>query len=258
MTTPATPSNPTPAGGDSNPAAANVGFDQQLQGFWGRNRTLVIGLCVIVLVAIIAKGGLGYLGKQKDLDVQKAYAAATTPEQLQAFATAHSDHPLAGIASLRLADDAYTANKPAEAVTLYDKAIAVLKDGPLVARAKLGRTLAKAQTGNASEATAELKQISDDETQFNAVRAEALYHLASISASAGNASEVQSYAMKIMQLDPQSPWTMRAMGLQSRLPAPAAAAPGISVTPSTSAPAAPETKAGDAGAPKVEVKLPGK
>lgn len=258
MTTPATPSN-SPRGDDRNLVAVDatnaVSFEEKLHVFWGKNRTLIIGVCVLVLVAILGKGAVDYFSRQKDLDVQKAYAAATTPEQLKTFAAAHTDHALAGIAHLRIADDAYATGKSADAISGYDKAAGILKEGPLVVRAKLGRALAKIQAGQAAEATNELKQIADDATLFNAVRAEAIYHLASLSAEALNAADLQKYAAQLMQVAPESPWNTRIMSLQVNLPPPAA--PAIS-TPVT-APAAPggEAKKAD-GSPNIQIKLPGK
>jgi len=41
-----------------------------------------------VLAAIIGKGVWEYLESQKELDVEKAYAAAGTPESLKIFARA--------------------------------------------------------------------------------------------------------------------------------------------------------------------------
>ena len=45
------------------------------------------------------------LAEQKELEIEKAFAAATTTEQLKAFAAGNSGHSLAGIAQLRIADE---------------------------------------------------------------------------------------------------------------------------------------------------------
>ena len=254
MTTPATPSSPKPAGDDRNLVAVDekyvpITFEDRLHQFWQRNRNLVMGLCLAVLLAILAKGAWEYLARQKELDVEKAYAAATTTEQLKAFAAGHASHSLAGIAHLRIGDEAYTAGKSADALAAYEKAFAVLKDGPLAARIQVGRALAKVQAGKTSEGTSELKQLAGDANQFNAVRAEAAYQLASLAAEAGNAAEVQKYSDQLMQIDPSSPWTQRGLMLRASLPAPVATAEA----PAAGAPAKKED--GSAG---VQIKLPGK
>lgn len=246
----ATPSSQSkPAGDDRNLVPVNettaLSFEDKVSVFWQNNRTLVLGVCIAVIVMIAGKGAWDYIGRQRELDVQREYAAAKTPEQLKAFAESHAGHTLGAIAQLRMADDAYKAGKAADAVAAYDKAINALAGGPLAARAKVGRAMAKVQAGKASEGMSELKQLADDAKQLKPVRAEATYHLASLAAEAGNAAEVQKLSDQLMQIDPSSPWASRAMSLRSTLPAPAAA-------PAAGAPAA-----ADQGA-KVEVKLPGK
>jgi hypothetical protein len=245
MTTPATPSTPKSAGDDRNlvavDAASAVSFEDQLQLFWKKNRTAVIALCGLILVGIVAKGAWDYLARQKEIEVGNAYAAAKTTEQLKSFVAAHGSHVLAGIAQLRMADEAYADGKSADAIALYDKAMGVVKDGPLAARAKLGRALAKVQAGKSSEAATELKQLADDAKQLKAVRSEAVYHLTGLAVEAGNAADAQKFIDQLVQLDPMGPWTQRATALKAMLPA--------------AAPAAPKTAE---ATPSVQLKLPAK
>lgn len=248
MSPSATPSTPSPAGDDRNLVAVDpttaVSFEDKLHLFWKRNRTLVIGVCIAIAVAIVAKGGWEYYAHQKELDIEKAYAAATTTDQLKAFLAANPNHTLGGIAQLRIADEAYAAGKSADAIAGYDKATGSLKSGPLAARARLGRALAKAQAGNASEANTELKQIADDASQFKAMRAESLYHLTSLAVEARNAADAQKYVDQLNQVDPMGAWAQRAIMLRSTLPA----------TPAPAAPAAPAATAPASGAPAAEAK----
>lgn len=241
MSTPATPSGQQPSVDDRNlvptgPATAT--FEDKANAFWDKNRGLVLGLCVAVIVVLIGKGIWDYVAAQKELEIEKAFAVATTSDQLKAFAAAHPGHPLAGIAHLRLADEAYAAGKGAEAVAAYEQAIAQIKTGPLASRAQMGRALAKVQAGKSAEATTELKQLASDANQAKSLRAEASYHLASLAAEARNADEVQKLSDQIMQLDPTSGWAARAMALRASLPAPAApaAAANASAVPTIAAP----------------------
>src|SRR5688500_5386726 len=107
MSPSATPSTPNPAGDDRNLVAVDattaVTFEHKLHLFWKLNRTVVFVVCIAIAVAIVAKGGWDYSARQKDLDIEKAYAAATTTEQLKAFLAAHPTHTLGGIAQLRIA-----------------------------------------------------------------------------------------------------------------------------------------------------------
>jgi hypothetical protein len=249
MTTPATPSAPQPAGDDRKLVSVDETylaptFEDKLQLFWKNYGTAVLSLCGLVFVGILAKGGWDYLQAGKEADVQKAYAAAATSDQLKTFAAAHAEHTLAGVAQLRLADEAYTAGKSADALAGYDKAFATIKTGPLAARAQLGRALAKVQAGKTADAITDLKQLVGDADQFKGLRAEAAYHLTSLAAEAANGADVQKYSDQLMQLDPSGPWTQRALMLRATVPAPAAA---------VAAPAKTDAPAGG-----VQIKLPGK
>lgn len=234
----ATPSDPQSAGNESDPVAGEqspiaLTFEDKLQLFWRRHSALVIAFCVIVAVAIIAYGVWERHEASEEADVQSAYAAATTPEGLKSFADSHPEHTLAGTAYLRLADDAFAAGKTADALANYEKSVKIFKDGPLAARAKLGLAVTKVVGGKAAEGTADLKQLVDDANQFKGIRAEAAYHLASLAAEARNGTEVQKYADLLMQIDPASPWTQRAMVLRADFPsaAPAADAPATPGAP---------------------------
>ena len=215
----ATPSDPQSAGDASaehNPIALT--FEDKLQLFWRRHSTLVIAVCVAVALAIIGVGAWDYVEAQREADVEKAYAAASTPESLKTFADAHPEHTLAGAAYLRMADDAFAAGKTADAQANYEKAAGIFKDGPLAARTKLGLAVTKVVGAKTAEGTAELKQLADDGNQFKGIRTEAAYHLASLAAEAGNGAEVLKYSDLLMQIDPSSPWTQRAFALRASLP----------------------------------------
>lgn len=235
MTTPASPSAPTPAGDRHHSAAADattpvLTFEDRLRLYWTQNgQTVMIGVG-LVLLGILAKGGWDYLQAQKELATEQEYAAATTPDKLKSFASAHAGHTLAGIARLQLADEAYAVGKSAEAVTGYEEAIAALPAGPLASRAKLGLAMSKLQAGRAADGELALKVLAADATEALATRVEASYQLASLAGIAGRTDEVQKYSDQVMQLDPMSPWTQRVFQLRASLPpsaAPAAASPAV-------------------------------
>jgi tetratricopeptide (TPR) repeat protein len=264
MTTPANPSNQKPAGDDRNLVAVDenykaLTFEDTVHQIWTRNRKLVFIFLVVVLALILGKGGWEYMQQQRELDVEKAYAAATNADQLKAFAAAHPDHALAGIAYLRVADEAYAAGKSADAVAAYDKVLTVIKSGPLAARAQLGRGLAKAQSGKAADAAADLKLLANDTNQVTGIRAEAAYQLASLAAEQGNAADVGRYVDDLMKIDPSSSWAQRGMMLRMSLPAEPApqTAPATSATSTPAASGAPAPKK-DAPKADMQIKLPGK
>lgn len=252
-----------PSSNSKTPAAENVGgaqpaltFEEKLHQFWQTNRAAVLGLCALVLLVVIGKGWWEISQRRKERQIESAYAAATTPEQLSAFAAEHPSHELAAIAELRIADEAYSNGKAADALAGYEKACAILKDGPLATRAQLGRALAAIQAGKTSEGTEALKKITNDATALNASRAQAAYQLAALAADAGNGDEARKYIEQVNQIDPASSWARRGMMLQASLPiavGPAAAPATPAATPSAT-PAA----AKDAAAPSVKLNLPKK
>jgi hypothetical protein len=225
----------TPAPSDPNTAAElPVPLDETLRQAWARHGNLIYGICAVVVVGILAKGGWNYLVDQKELAVRQEYAAAATPESLRAFAANHPGHPLAGPAELKEADDAYASGHYGDAVAGYQKAAADLPAGVFQARARLGQAMSQAQSGHATDAETGLRQLLNDTSQLKAIRCEAGFHLAGLALAAGRAAEVQKLAEQLREIDPASPFAERAYALGAELPeAPVATppAPAIVVPP---------------------------
>lgn len=241
------PTNPKSSREEQAATPAALTLEEKLNQFWQKNRMVVLALCAFVLVAILAKGWWEHHQLEVEQEIGAAYQAATTPEQLKAFIAAHPGHSLAGIAELRMADDAYTAGKSTDAIAGYDRAIAILQDPAIIARAKVGRALAKIQGGKSAEATTELQAIANDTNQFTAARTEAAYQLTILAIDAGNFADANKYIQQLEEIDPASVRARQALQLRASLPAVAAAA----------VPAAPASAKTDSG-PKVEVNLPKK
>lgn len=240
------PSNSNPSGKDRpSGTPAPVTFEDNLHQFWQKNRMVVLGLCAFVLVVILGKGVWERIQHSRETDIESEFAAATTPDQLRAFANAHPNHELAGVAEIRIADQAYTAEKMGDAIAGYEKALTVLKQGPLASRARLGLALAKVQTGKTAEAETELKAIASNTAEFKSTRAEAAYNLASLAADAHNYTDVQKYVEQLNQIDPASVWARRAVALQANMPKSASLASPMVPTSTSSG-------------PNVQVKLPTK
>ena len=126
------------------------------------------------------------MAREREESAQQEYAAAQSPDRLQAFADSHSGNPLAGLAELRLGDAAYGANRLDAAIIAYGRAADALKTGPLASRARLGLAMAKVQVGQLTDGEARLHQLADNVSEYRPIRAEATYDLASLAASAGN------------------------------------------------------------------------
>jgi len=209
-------------------------LEEQLRTFWEKNhQSVYIGVAVLLLV-VIARYGYDLIVAQREARIEAAYAAVSTPPRLEAFARAHPDHPLAGAAWLKLADDEYAAGRATEALAHYERAAAVLTGTPFASRALLGKAICLLQSGRTEEGTAALRKLADDEQQLRGVRAEAAYHLASLAFDAGNYPECVKRTDQVLLADSAGAWAQRALLLKARVPASAPAA----AAPSPAAPAA--------------------
>lgn len=209
-------------------------FEDRLWDFWQKNTKILLGIAALVLLVIVGQGAWEMLQEKKERDIQQAYAAATTTAQLKAFATANAGHELTGVAHLRVADEAYRDARFADALAAYEQAISILETGPLESRARLGAAMAQNQAGRTAESETALKALANDANEITAYRAEAIAHLASLAAAAGNAADVKAYSDQLMQLDPTSPWTQRTLQLLASVGSPGTEADATPAAPSDS------------------------
>ena len=238
-----TPKSASSSGDDRNLVAVDENylapsFEDRLRIFWEKNSSAVLAACGLVLAVILAKGGYEIYTARQEKAVAAAYAAATTDDQLKSFVAANPSHVLGGIAQLRIADDAYSAGKYADARAAYDKAAGILKSNTFGGRARVGAAISAVQAGSAAEGEAALKQLSADITLEKLVRAEATYHLASLAAAAGNSAEAIRLIEQVTVIDAEGPWVDRASMLRATLPksapAPAAAPAASEAVPTVS------------------------
>ena len=240
MSTPA-PSNPKSTPVTSGDPVTAESFEYRLHKFWENYANSIYMFCAIVLIAIIGKGGYDFYTVRHENEIGTDYAAASTSEKLKAFAAAHSGHQLAGVARLRLGDEAFASGNFTQAGTEYMAAAEVLKTGPFAGRARLGNAMAKLQAGQTAEAESQLKQLASDAAQMKAVRAEAAYQLASEAAGAGRNDEALKYLDQVMTIAQSGTWAQRALMLRATLPAPTASlsVPSVGTTPAVKLPAKP-------------------
>ncbi|MBP7142168.1 MAG: hypothetical protein KBA71_09700 [Opitutaceae bacterium] len=234
------PSSPVSSGAtpsaDPSAPVPEVPFDEKLRQFWARNRKIVVTVCVVALAAIVAKGAMEILQEQREKGVMADYAKATSDAQLKTFAAAHDSHLLGGVAYLRLADEAFTAGKYSDAISLYGKAVPALKTSILSHRAVMGGAVAKVLSGDRAGGEAAFKAIVSDLSQPVSTRAEATYQLAVMASTASDDTSLQGYVTQLSTLSPQSIWAQRAVALRAEAGLPAAAgASQPSATPAASA-----------------------
>jgi tetratricopeptide (TPR) repeat protein len=224
----AIPQRPGDPAGATN---AGLPLDEQLRAIWEKkeNRTTVYAGCAAVALIILAWYGYKALAAARENQIEAAYSAAVVPARLRAFAQEYPGHPLAGVAYLRLADDAFAAGNYTEASEDYDKAVAALPGSPFISRALLGKAVSQLRSGKTTEGVASLRQLAEDATKVKAVRCEAAYHLASLAFDAGNFEDVTKFANLIMQVDAGGVWAQRAMQLEGNIPV--TAIPPATATP---------------------------
>jgi hypothetical protein len=205
---------PPPAGHPTTeqPAApAQPGFEEAAQAFWEKNRSLILMACAAALLVVIGREGWAHYQAGVEQDVRAAFArAGDRPEQLAAFAKAHDSHPLAAVATLRVADLRYAAGDHRQALENYDKAAAGLQNPALLGRARLGAAMARLNNGDQAGAEAAFKAIGADAALPKGVRAEATYHQASLAFDAGNTAEVGRLVAELGKIDPTGVWSQRA------------------------------------------------
>ena len=202
--------------------------EEELQALWQKYRNAIYLACTIAILAILGQGIYKHLMARREAGIEATFAAAGSPEQLQAFVREHPGHPLAGAAYLKLGDDAYTAANYDEAQQDYEKAAAALKGTPFAARALMGEGVSLIEAGKSDEGAGILRKLADDTSQLTALRSEAAYHLASLAFAQHRYDEVAKLSELIMQVDSNGIWAQRAMMLQARIPASAATAPAAS------------------------------
>lgn len=194
--------------------AIEPGFEVVAQAFWDKNRQLILMVCAAGLLAVIGREGWQYYTAQHEQSVRNDYAkVADRPEQLATFAGANSGHVLAGVAYLRIADAKYAAAEFRPAAENYTKAAAILKNPALLGRAKIGAAMSQINGGDKSAGELALKAIGADTVLFKGIRAEAIYHLATIAYDAGNAAEVSRLVTEVGKIDVAGVWSQRATAL---------------------------------------------
>lgn len=216
-----------PAGDDRNLVTIDENylapsFEDRLQIFWEKHSRTVVAIIVMAVVALVIRWAFDWYGARRENAVQAEYAAATTSAQLLAFTVSNPTVILAGVAHLRLADEAYEAGRFADAKAAYEAAVPLLGTNPMVARARLGAAISPLQAGDTAAGRTALEALANDTTFTKTLRAEAAYHLATIARDAGQAADALRWAGTVSTIDAKGMWGQRADRLRDALPIEAA------------------------------------
>lgn len=215
------PANPPP------PAGADE-FRLKVETFWEKNRSFIFLCVIVVLVAILGREGWQHYRASQERAIQQEYAKVERIDQLPKFAEANKGHTLAGVALLRVADDAYGKNDFRTAAANYQKAADQLDVVALKSRARLGAAVSQLGAGDRPAAEAGLKALKDDTKALATLRAEAAFHLATLAHESGRNDEAKQLLEEISKIDAAGLWAQRAFALRAQMdmaqPAPAAPA----------------------------------
>jgi tetratricopeptide (TPR) repeat protein len=232
MSMPVPPNDPQATEAKPHPVDT---FAEELQLFWLKNRNLITGCCIVVLLIVVGKGAYSVYVEQREKHIASEYASAgSVSEKLKQFAVNNEGHSLAGIAYLRLADEAFAAGKYAEAADFYAKAVPAVKGTAFASRAALGAAISQVFLGKSAEGKAALAVLANNPAEFKGIRAEAGYHLANLAVEAGKPEDAAKFIDQVIQVDSTGMWAQRALLLRASLPI-SASAPSALAQPSTGA-----------------------
>lgn len=228
-------STPKPAKRDErnivavDPAASQATLEERLTSFWAQNRTVIL-LGILLVIAAIAGRSIweGHVASRQ-AEIRAAFGRAETAEAKLAFAREHAENPLAGVALVEAADDAYAKADYSTAAAQYAQAATSVAEPLILARARMGEAVSTLQGGTPEKGEEMLRKIANDSGAPEAIRAEAWYHLATYNHEAGNDTAAREALNKVSEVSPRGMWTMRAAALMAKMPPEAApgAAPAM-------------------------------
>jgi predicted negative regulator of RcsB-dependent stress response len=212
------PSTPPPNEPEASAEAVASGdLEEVVQQFWEKNRSLLMLLAVVVLVAIVGRNGWAYYQQSQLESAREAYAQAGDAAALEAFAADHAGTGLAGVALLKVADEAYTDGRYADALAAYEKAAGELADTVFADRITLGQAMTQLASGDTAGGQAALQALANNTDATIAVRSEAVYHLAGLALSRNDTTELAALATQVEMIDAGSNWAQRVTLMQTSL-----------------------------------------
>ncbi len=210
--------------------------------FWEKHGRTITAVIVVVAVGLVARWAFDQFAERRERAISSEYAQAKDSAALRTFAAARPAAPLAGVALLRLADEAYSSGDFAKARAEYEQAAKALARNFLGDRARLGAALSLLQAGDAAAAKTALENLANDTAFSRTLRGEAGYHLAMLARDEARFDQANKWIELVLAADPSGLWAQRSMQLRANLPAspapvaPAADAPAASQS-TTSQPA---------------------
>lgn len=189
--------------------SVELSIEDKISIYWMENKGFII-TCFIVLAGIIVGiNGVKMYGESAKAKLQDAYSEAKANDTLDAFAKENTGRELGGFAALTVADEAYNAEDFTKAAEFYALAESALGENILAGRAAIGAAFAAFNNGSEADGVAKLNQIAADASFADAVRSEAVYHLAVDAYTSGNTDAFDSFVAQLATTDKAGQWQNR-------------------------------------------------
>lgn len=189
--------------------SVELSIEDKISIYWMENKGFII-TCVIVLAGLLVGiNGVKMYGESAKAKLKDDYSEAKASDSLDAFAKANSSKELGGFAALTVADEAYNAADFAQAAEFYALAESALGDNILAGRAALGVAFAAFNNDADADGVAKLNQIAANASLADAVRSEAVYHLAVDAYTSGNSTAFDSLVAQLATTDTAGQWQNR-------------------------------------------------
>jgi predicted negative regulator of RcsB-dependent stress response len=204
-------------GVDSTDAALSL--EDRLFMTWKNHSTLIIAGVVLVVVLIVGRGAWGSYVEARQARISEAFGLAESIDEKRVFARDNIGHPLAGVALLEVADEVYRNGDYRMSEIEYSAALAALSEPLLMARARMGSAISAIQSGLVSKGEPLLRGIANDEEVPVPVRAEALYHLASVQFAEKRYDDARATLDELAESSSAGAWVGPMTSLRAQIPA---------------------------------------
>lgn len=202
--------------GDALPPDAE--FDEKFMDFWKKNGVLIFGAIAAIGLGVVCYQAFGLFQEYRKQSVATEFSADQSTSGLNAFIAKHPQHPLTGLALLRLGHEDFANEKFADAADKYQRAATLIEDSALVQRATVGQGVALIRAGQVDAGIAVLKALTENPAGFQSARAEAAYNVAIVYWERQNFAEMDKAIKQIEALDQSGIWMFRASQLRNRVP----------------------------------------
>ncbi|WP_309400119.1 tetratricopeptide repeat protein [Cerasicoccus maritimus] len=195
-------------------AFAEADLEDRAWLYWQNNKGTIIAAIVIAILGVVGVNTWKMMQANQVANLQEDYSLAIgDAEKLQSFGAANSDTALGGIATLKAADDKYTAGEFETAIGLYQQSVPALKDTVIVGRARLGVGMSQIKAGQTDAGKATLTTLMDSAAILAAIRAEAALEVAQLELASGNRDAAQKILENVTEMENVTYWKRMAEAL---------------------------------------------